>query len=222
MYDGHDAIQARIEELNRQLGVDSGNSELGGGAPTPGNQPSTGSLDEDYGIPEEGIDQLGPVGALFVAVVLGGYLLFSNPLSDSMSTIRWGIIATSALIVVAIGLMAYREYRDSGVGGAASWLFGDGKDGGSTTQSSGEKNVKTPPAPESLKNDLIFDRAELECEWCEDHVDQPEVHHIEPRSEGGPNTPSNLAVLCPNCHEKADRGAISRSKLEAKVRRQID
>lgn len=78
---------------------------------------------------------------------------------------------------------------------------------------------QTPPAPEKLKNDLYFDRANQCCEWCETWVDQPHVHHIKPRREGGPNNRMNLIVLCPNCHTKADRGAISRSKLKAKLRR---
>ncbi|MFC7196702.1 HNH endonuclease [Halosimplex aquaticum] len=78
---------------------------------------------------------------------------------------------------------------------------------------------KTPPAPESLKNDLYFERADQQCEWCGEQVDQPEVHHIVPRSEGGPNDRSNLIVLCPNHHRKADAGAISRSKLKSKIRR---
>lgn len=129
-YDSHDAMQARIEELNRQLGVDTGNSGLGMIGPTPTNQSSTESIDADYRIPEEGIDQIGPIGALVLAVMFGGYLLFSNPLSDSMSTVRWGIIVTSALVVIAVVVMTYREYRNSGVGGAVSWLLGNGENEG--------------------------------------------------------------------------------------------
>lgn len=89
-----------------------------------------------------------------------------------------------------------------------------------STDSKSDQDVqRTPPAPQSLKDELYFDRAEQTCEWCGDHLDHPEVHHIEPRNEGGPNEPKNLIVLCSNCHTKADRDAIPRSKLKAKVRR---
>ncbi len=81
---------------------------------------------------------------------------------------------------------------------------------------------KTDPTPENLKNELYFERANQHCEWCEERVDTPEIHHIVPRSEGGKNTASNLIVLCPNCHRKADRGVISRSKLEYKLNRKME
>ncbi|MFP8958140.1 HNH endonuclease [Natrialbaceae archaeon A-CW3] len=69
---------------------------------------------------------------------------------------------------------------------------------------------------------MYFERASQKCEWCDERVDHPEVHHIRPRSEGGPNTRSNLIVLCPGCHRKADSGGISQTKLRAKVRRLND
>lgn len=220
-YDGHDAMQARIEELNSQLGMDTASSNMGLGTPTPTGGSSTGPIESDIELTEEGIEEVGPIGALVLALVVGGFLLFSNPLTDSMNTVRWGIIAVCALVAVAVVALTYRAYQKDGVRGATSWLIGDG-DEGETKAPSNQSNEKTPPAPESLKNELIFERADLDCEWCGDHVDQPEVHHIQPRSEGGPNTQANLAVLCPNCHRKADRGGISRSKLKAKIRRQIE
>lgn len=81
---------------------------------------------------------------------------------------------------------------------------------------------KINPAPENLKNELYFERANQHCEWCEEWVDTPEIHHITPRSEGGKNIAENLIVLCPNCHRKADRGIISKSKLEYKLNRQME
>ncbi len=35
-----------------------------------------------------------------------------------------------------------------------------------------------------------------------------DVHHIKPFADGGSNKPSNLSVLCPNCHKKAQKGLI--------------
>lgn len=40
------------------------------------------------------------------------------------------------------------------------------------------------------------------------------IHHIIPKAEGGDNTPSNLAVLCPNHHWLADRNLIPKEELQ--------
>ena len=40
-----------------------------------------------------------------------------------------------------------------------------------------------------------------------------EVHHIVPWSEGQRHEYENLIALCPNCHERADRGEIDRKSL---------
>jgi hypothetical protein len=36
-----------------------------------------------------------------------------------------------------------------------------------------------------------------------------EIHHIEPRSDGGNNEPENLLAVCPNCHTKITKGIVS-------------
>jgi len=47
------------------------------------------------------------------------------------------------------------------------------------------------------------------CENCGDKKSL-EVHHIKKISKGGKNTPSNLIVLCHECHkDKAHRGSLS-------------
>ncbi|MEG2736755.1 MAG: HNH endonuclease signature motif containing protein [Hafnia sp.] len=44
-----------------------------------------------------------------------------------------------------------------------------------------------------------------------------EVHHIIPLSEGGKDTPSNCAALCPNCH-RAVHYSIEASSLQTKLK----
>lgn len=218
-YDGQDAMEARIEELNSQLGI----GDTGGvfGASNESTRPED-SINTEVPEVEGNLEDVGPLGALIIAAVVGGYLLLSDPFSGSFSTVRWGIIAACVFVVCGVIFYLYTIYQKDGLSAAVSTAFGGSETGEKEGKSPEDDTpAKSPPAPKSLKDELYFDRAEQECEWCEDHVDQPEVHHIEPRSEGGPNTAKNLIVLCPNCHRKADRGGISQSKLKTKVRRQI-
>jgi hypothetical protein len=52
--------------------------------------------------------------------------------------------------------------------------------------------------------ELVRDRAGARCEYC--HLPQPfselkfHVEHIIPRQHGGPDTPENLALACPECN----------------------
>ncbi len=56
----------------------------------------------------------------------------------------------------------------------------------------------------------VYGAACLNCGWDKDVTD---VHHITPRSEGGTDAIENLVVLCPNCHRRADKGALTRERL---------
>ena len=48
-----------------------------------------------------------------------------------------------------------------------------------------------------------------ECLGCgEKDIRLLEVHHIKPFAKGGSNKPTNLSVLCPTCHHKAQKGLI--------------
>lgn len=61
---------------------------------------------------------------------------------------------------------------------------------------------------------IIMDRGN-KCEYphCRENISL-EVHHIVARSNGGTNRPSNLIVLCPTHHHKADRGSINATRLK--------
>jgi len=49
-----------------------------------------------------------------------------------------------------------------------------------------------------------------ECTECgEKDIRILEVHHIKPFAKGGSNSPENLSVLCPTCHQKAEKGLIN-------------
>lgn len=71
-----------------------------------------------------------------------------------------------------------------------------------------------PPLSQSHKERLI-QKVGTKC--CYPHCRETEsldVHHIIPRSKEGTNKESNLVVLCPTHHTKADRGAIPRERLK--------
>lgn len=147
-------------------------------------------------------------------VVGGAFLWMSDFVVESMTlqigavAVAFGVLIVGAAIGVSDGLSDAVDVLSTTV--ETESLSSDARD-----------PETTPPAPENLKNELYFDRADQKCEWCGEPIDQPEVHHIVQRAEGGSNDPSNLVVLCPNHHRQADAGAISRSKLKAKVRRQM-
>jgi hypothetical protein len=166
-----------------------------------------GSLGGDSELPPYGI------GLVFFAV--GG---FSTHLFWGAENPYYVLLGVACMV---IGLLpfAYAGYLFRAEGWRSAWEFLVSVEDNDESSSSSDDSTKTPPAPQKLKNRLFFDRADQSCEWCEESYDHLEIHHIKPRREGGPNEPENLIVLCPNCHENADREAISRSKLRAKVKR---
>jgi len=161
----------------------------------------------------EDIDDLPPGGVAIVMITGGAIFLWTMGLEFGSPAFLIG----SGLLLAGISILAWALVVSDDIASALSLLTtGENSD---SKPDENESTDKTPPTPEKLKHDLFFDRANQHCEWCGTQIDQPEVHHIVPRSEGGPNDPSNLIVLCPNDHRKADRGAISRTKLKAKLRR---
>jgi hypothetical protein len=183
-------------------------SSSGFGAPetTPMSGSSTSSTAGDEELPD-----LPPAGVALVGLVGGGYLLFQSGFdTDSISFLLGGGLLVIGVLVTGF---AYLKYRSGGADAAMEFLQGSEETEGSPTTDETNEPNKTPPTPQSLKDELYFERADRHCEYCDTQVDSPDVHHIVPRKEGGPNDPSNLVVLCPNCHRKADRGVISQSKL---------
>ena len=155
-------------------------------------------------------------GMLAIALLLAGlFFTYAYWPSYNSRIFQVGVL----LLVGGVAILGWAGFvfRRKGMSDALDFLF----------QTEGEKNDSgasasvdtTPPAPQKLKEEIIFDRADHHCEWCGQRFDGLQVHHIEPRNEGGPNTMRNLVALCSNCHDKADRGGISKTQLRGKVRR---
>lgn len=60
----------------------------------------------------------------------------------------------------------------------------------------------SPKNPTNATRAAVRARAQMRCERCAVQVTwQPkEIHHLRNRSQGGPHTPANLALLCLSCH----------------------
>lgn len=185
------------------IGIDTG---LGGS-----NSQSTQEPIESNG----DFEDVPAVAVILGALIVGSYLISTAGIDLNSSSFLLGV----TFVIVGIGGISwtYLIYRSDGISEATSFLIST--DDSDTTETFDNSSEKTPPVPEKLKGDLIFGRANQRCEWCEKTTDTPEVHHIEPRSEGGPNTRRNLIVLCPDCHRKADNGTPSKTKLKQKVKR---
>lgn len=63
----------------------------------------------------------------------------------------------------------------------------------------------------------LMTREKGKCQLCnKDFKHQPShIHHIEPRSRGGTNRPSNLAILHKSCHEKLHKQNLKLSKAKS-------
>lgn len=190
--------------------------------------PSDTGIELDYPSGSSGEGQsdrnenLPPGGIALVMLLAGGLILFWSSFEFGTPVFYTGtVLLLGGLAIFGWAIMLYKRGEH-----AEAWSFLSTVDTddefGSESNIDGDDVERTPPAPQSLKNELYFDRANQHCEWCDNRTDHPEVHHVKPRSEGGPNEPSNLIVLCPDCHRKADGGGISRTKLRAKVRRQAE
>lgn len=155
------------------------------------------------------------VGIFLISAFMLWYALTSmNPDGNAYMIVIGGSILG---VIAAIG--DFLDYFDMSDYVDFSNIDGESQ---KSAKSNKSKKKKTPPAPTALKNKLYYERAGGACEHCGERVDQPHVHHIKPRADGGPNTVSNLIVLCPNCHSKADSGLIARHRLRYKAKQQND
>lgn len=196
-YDSYGAMEARIEQLGGTSGFDVA---------------ADGFSESGQGFEEVDLEEVPPAGFAVTGIIIAAVLLMSEGLMTGQPALRWGIVLMGVALPVGVSAVLYRKCSNEGISAGIDWLIG--RDATNSITASDDSSEKTPPAPQSLKDDLYFERADKHCEWCDTQVDSPDVHHITPRSEGGPNEPENLVVLCPNCHRKADRGLISRSKLQ--------
>jgi hypothetical protein len=61
---------------------------------------------------------------------------------------------------------------------------------------------------------LIYQEAGSACPFCdESEVSALEVHHIDPRQNGGSNEPENLILTCASCHTKIQDNVITLSQV---------
>ena len=163
------------------------------------------------------LDEVPPGLLAVLFVFVGGFILYSLDFPVGSP----GFLLALGLIVGGIAIFAWGGviYRKDGIKEATSFLFT--AEGDSDVQSSTNDVEKTPPISQRKKDALYMDRAARKCEWCGEKTAAPEVHHIKPRREGGPNEPENLIVLCPNCHrEKVE--VLSRSKFRRQVKKQME
>jgi hypothetical protein len=69
---------------------------------------------------------------------------------------------------------------------------------------------------------LIYQEANSSCAFCgERDIATLEIHHINPRADGGGNETENLLLVCGNCHSRITDGDISVHEVySAKLRLQ--
>lgn len=137
-----------------------------------------------------------PLIVLTGCLVVGGYGIRERPFEVGVPYLWEGVVVLSAVGLLYVG-----------------WQLTVGR------SSAGDSATPTtPPVPEPLREEIVDERADGYCEFCRTEADSLTVHHVVPRSEGGPNVRKNLIALCPTCQTKADDDVYARSELRDKVR----
>lgn len=183
---------------------DSGDSER--------TQDPIGSLFEEANLP---IGGLGVVLVLAGGITIWNYGIAPDQLVFQFSALLLGV----GLLIFAIALlMALAEGPSAAVDFLLTAADKDDSEAGGSSATEDESSRTTTSVPSDRKRELIYDRAGNACEYCDEPTDNPEIHHIESRSDGGTHERSNLMVLCPSCHRKANSGGLSKTQLHEKLR----
>lgn len=169
----------------------------------------------------EEAEDLPPGGIAMVLVLSGGIFMWVYGFAPGELPFQFAALMTVAgMLIFAWAAVLFQQNGWRSAFDFLATLDDEKRSHDSDGQEDSSKT--TAPVPEQRKRELIFDRAEQRCEWCETDLDNPQIHHIKPRSEGGSNEPSNLMILCPTCHSKADNGNPTRTKLRQKLRHNRD
>jgi len=131
-----------------------------------------------------------------------------------------GLLGIFGGLLDAFGYIDMADYVDFQSLALSDFMSGSESDSKKGGREKAEVPSKTPPVKPKKKYELYYERAQKRCEHCKESVDQPHVHHIVARADGGTNTDSNLMILCPNCHTKADAGLLSKHRLRFRMREQ--
>lgn len=152
---------------------------------------------------EEGLP---PWALILIAIVLAAVFIWR-------AVPKHIIYLSIGIAVVIIGAVSYLVIKKHGTG-----LFKNiGKkiyEGLKTRQEETQRQVDVVPPLTVDERAQLIDAVGGRCENrnCRNELTL-EVHHIEPRAQGGSNKLNNLIVLCASCHNLADKGEPSKAQL---------
>ena len=154
-------------------------------------------------------DELPRWAQIVIAAVIVGVLIWAFVPKH----IIWVALGIGIAIV---GVVVYLVYRRQGIAPfitlarrAYKWAIGTEK------PSEARRPIVPVPSLSGSERALFIDAVGNRCEHPTCRIQHPlEVHHITPREQGGLNKVWNLIVLCPTCHELAQRNSYSKSLLK--------
>jgi len=88
------------------------------------------------------------------------------------------------------------------------------------TESRKQTSIEKVPSLTSRERAQLIEAVGNKCENPNCRVQFPlQIHHIQPRAEGGSNKLNNLIVLCNNCHGRFQGGIYSKELLRQWISR---
>jgi len=139
--------------------------------------------------------------ALFVVGVIVWAIVPGKVLYTSLGITLAVIVGVSYLIYRKRGIEPFQKLAK----GTYGWL----------TESRKQISIEKVPSLTSEERAQLIDAVGNKCENPNCRVQFPlEVHHIQPRTQGGTNKLNNLIVLCNNCHGRFQGGIYSRELLK--------